>query len=55
MPLTSNPDDTVANAVRLLQREDMVHPGDKLIVATDLLSHDRIVDSVQLRTVHRTD
>ena len=25
--------------------------GDKLIVATDILSQDRLVDSVQLRTV----
>ena len=26
-------------------------PGDKLIIATDLLTRDRLVDSVQLRTV----
>lgn len=25
--------------------------GDKLIVATDILTHDRLVDSIQVRTV----
>lgn len=51
MPLTSDPNDTIENAIRLLQREGQVHPGQKLIVVTDILSHDRLVDSVQLRTV----
>lgn len=52
MPLTSDPNDTIENAIRLLQREGFVSEGDKLIVVTDILSHDRLVDSVQLRTVH---
>jgi len=52
MPLTSEPNDTIENAVRMLTREGMVQPGDKLIVVTDLISHDRLIDSVQLRTVH---
>lgn len=51
MPLTSDPNDTIENAIRLLQREKLVQPGSKLIVVTDILSHDRLVDSVQLRTV----
>ena len=52
MPLTSDPNDTIANAILLLKREGLVEAGSKLIVATDILSHDRLVDSVQLRTVH---
>lgn len=52
MPLTSDPNDTIENAMRLLRREGMVQPGDKLIVVTDIISRDRLVDSVQLRTVH---
>jgi pyruvate kinase len=52
MPLTSDPNDTIENAIRLLVREGYVSEGDKLIVVTDILSHDRLVDSVQLRTVH---
>ncbi|MCF3649320.1 pyruvate kinase [Synoicihabitans lomoniglobus] len=51
MPLASDPNDTIDNAIRLLRREGRVQVGDKLIVATDILSHDRFVESVQLRTV----
>ncbi|GAB5562531.1 MAG: pyruvate kinase [Synoicihabitans sp.] len=51
MPLTSDPNDSIENAMRLLRREGYVKDGGKLIVATDILSHDRLVDSVQLRTV----
>ncbi len=51
MPLTSDPNDSIENAMRLLLREGFVKTGTKLIVATDILSHDRLVDSVQLRTV----
>jgi len=51
MPLTSDPNDTIENAILLLKREGLVRVGSKLIVATDILSQDRLVDSVQLRTV----
>lgn len=51
MPLTSDPNDTIENAIRLLKREGLVAAGAKLIVVTDILSNDRLVDSVQLRTV----
>ena len=39
------------NAILHLRRLGRVAPGDKLIVATDILSQDRLVESVQLRTV----
>jgi pyruvate kinase len=51
MPLASEPDITIENAITVLRREKRVAPGDKLIVATDIVSQDRLVDSVQLRTV----
>jgi len=51
MPLSSEPDITIENAIALLRREGRIVPGDKLIVATDIVSQDRLVDSVQLRTV----
>jgi len=51
MPLASDPDATIENAIALLRRAGRVSPGDKLIIATDILSLDRLVDSVQLRTV----
>ena len=44
-------DFTIESAISLLRREGHVQPGDKLIVATDILAQDRLVDSVQLRTV----
>ncbi len=51
MPLASDPNDTIENAIALLRRAGRVAVGDKLIVATDILAQDRLVDSVQLRTV----
>jgi pyruvate kinase len=51
MPLASEPDVTIENAITFLRREGRIAPGDKLIVATDIVAQDRLVDSVQLRTV----
>ncbi len=51
MPLTSDPNETIEQAVTLLKREGLVQPGDKLVIATDILSQDRLVESIQLRTV----
>jgi pyruvate kinase len=51
MPLTSDPNDTIEQAINLLRKEGRIQAGDKLVIATDILSHDRLVDSVQLRTV----
>ncbi len=51
MNLASDPNETIENAVALLRRLGRVVVGDKLIVATDILAADRLVDSVQLRTV----
>lgn len=51
MPFASDPDATIENAIVQLRRLGRIQPGDKLIVATDILSQDRLVDSVQLRTV----
>jgi pyruvate kinase len=51
MPLSSDPDTTIENAIATLRKAGRVQPGDKLVVATDLLSQNRLFDSVQLRTV----
>jgi pyruvate kinase len=51
MAFASEPGATIENALGLLQSEGYLAPGDKLIVATDILVQDRLVDSVQLRTV----
>lgn len=51
MPFAPEPDATIESALAVLGREGYLAPGDKLIVATDILVQDRLVDSVQLRTV----
>jgi pyruvate kinase len=51
MPLAADPNETIENAIALLVRLGRVSSGDKLIIATDILASDRLVDSVQLRSV----
>jgi pyruvate kinase len=51
LQLASEPDVTIENAIGLLRRLGHVEPGDKLILATDIIAQDRRVDSIQLRTV----
>ena len=51
MPFGSEPDATIKSAIDILRRSGRVQAGDKLIIATDIVSQDRLVDSVQLRTV----
>ncbi|MCC6415243.1 MAG: pyruvate kinase [Opitutaceae bacterium] len=51
IPFATEPDATIENAIAVLRQTGRVVPGDKLVVATDILSQDRLVDSVQLRAV----
>lgn len=51
MPMASDPDSTIENAIAVLLKAGRIRPGAKLVVATDLLSQNRLFDSVQLRTV----
>jgi pyruvate kinase len=51
MPFPADPDATIENAITTLRAAGQINVGDKLIVATDIVSQDRLVDSVQLRTV----
>jgi pyruvate kinase len=51
MDFAPEPADTIENALAYLRRVGLVSVGDKLIIATDILVDDRLVDSVQLRTV----
>ena len=51
MPFASEPDISIENAIKLLRQAGRIAVGDKLIVVTDILSQDRLVDSIQLRTV----
>ncbi|MGH7995788.1 MAG: pyruvate kinase [Opitutaceae bacterium] len=51
LPFAAEPDLTIESAIGLLRRLGGVAVGDKLIIATDILAQDRLVDSIQLRTV----
>ncbi len=51
MRLASDPNETIESALALLRREGWIASGDKIVVATDIVAQDRLVDSVQLRTV----
>jgi pyruvate kinase len=51
MPFASEPDASIENAITLLRQARRIVPGDKLIVVTDILTQDRRVDAIQLRTV----
>ena len=42
---------TIENAINVLRKEGRIQVGARLVVATDLLSQNRLFDSVQLRTV----
>jgi pyruvate kinase len=51
LSLASEPNETIERAIAVLQREGHVRSGDKIVIVTDILSHDRLVDGVQLRLV----
>jgi pyruvate kinase len=51
LQFASNPDETINHAISHLTHSGLVKSGDKLIVVTDIVSNDRLIDSVQLRTV----
>ncbi|MEO6244881.1 MAG: pyruvate kinase, partial [Opitutaceae bacterium] len=51
MPVAAEPNETIERALTLLQRAGRISPGDKIVIATDIVVRDRLVDSVQLRTV----
>jgi pyruvate kinase len=51
LPFESHPDETIKRAIEHLVHAGRAKPGDKLIVVTDIISQDRLIDSVQLRTV----
>jgi pyruvate kinase len=51
MAFSADPDVTIESALQQLRHLGRIAAGAKLIVVTDILSQDRLVDSIQLRTV----
>jgi pyruvate kinase len=51
MELASDPNATIENALAHLRRAGLAAPGDRIVIATDIVAEDRLVDAVQLRTL----
>ncbi len=51
MPLAPEPAETIENAIAMLRRAGRLAVGDKIVIATDIVAQDRLVDSIQLRTI----
>lgn len=51
MNFGAEPELTVAKAINLLAQEGFVQTGDKVVVVSDILASDRLINSIQLRRV----
>jgi pyruvate kinase len=51
MPFSEDPEDTIRNAFAYLKRRNWVKEGQTLVVITNALAKDKIVDTMQIRTV----
>ncbi len=51
MIFCTEPEATVARAMKLLVKRGYLKQGDKIVLVSDILASDRVIDSVQLRTV----
>lgn len=51
MIFCTEPDATVSRAMKHLKKMGYLIPGDKVVVVSDILASDSVIDSIQLRTV----
>ncbi len=51
MPFSEDPEDTVQQAIAHLKANERVEEGDSLVVVTNVLARDKVVESIQLREV----
>lgn len=51
MIFCTEPDATVSRAIKYLMKRGYLIPGDKIVVVSDILASDSVIDSIQLRTV----
>lgn len=52
MIFCTEPEATVARAIKMLIKRGYLVSGDKVVVVSDILASDRVIDSIQLRTVN---
>ena len=51
MDFSDDPEQTVCDALDYLKRKNWCAPGSWLVVITNVLAHDKIIDTLQLREV----
>ncbi|HVT89458.1 MAG TPA: pyruvate kinase [Tepidisphaeraceae bacterium] len=51
MPFSADPEQTIRNAIAYLKRRDWCVKGTWLVVITNVLAHDKVIDTLQLRQV----
>jgi pyruvate kinase len=51
MPFSADPEDTILSAIAYLKRRDWCAAGTWLVVITNALAHERVIDTIQLRQV----
>jgi pyruvate kinase len=51
MPFDQDPEQTILNALAYLKRRQWCETGTWLVVITNALAHDKIIDTIQLRQV----
>ncbi len=51
MPFSEDPEATIVDALSYLKRRDWCAEGNWLVVITNVLAHDTVIDSLQLRQV----
>ncbi len=52
MPFSADPEETVENALAYLRRRQWCKDGAWLVVITNALAHDKVIDTLQLRQIH---
>ena len=51
MDFSKDPEETLNQAMTFLQKRGYLGTGDKVVVVSDILANDSVIDSIQLRTV----
>jgi len=51
MPFSADPEETILNAFDYLKRRDWCQAGAWLVVITNVLAHEKIIDTIQMRQV----
>lgn len=55
MPLNDDSEEVIDHAFTALLQRSWVNPGDQLVVITNVLTRDQILDTIQLRSVPKSD